>query len=232
MSTDPVTGSISMVLDIFERVAPSGLAFIKTQFTGKKITIVGPTRAGKTCFKNYLRHGILTEELEMEKSYKMENTSAFTIKKGGQNSLLLQVKKVYTIPGQAGAEDQAEHVYRIKSHALLVFLDVDVIKTKQYGYDWLKEFVEHFEQKWRISRRKRNPIQFISIMLNKKDKVKDDEIQQSIEAVKAIIDPILQFAKGNSRRPIMVMPCIAVVNPERTKYMDSIITQMALALTE
>jgi len=79
---------------VIQRVAPSGIALIKSLFKGKEVLIVGQARAGKTTFVDYLHYGLFEDEKERFKTVDVTGSARFNVRMGRDSALELTVKTV------------------------------------------------------------------------------------------------------------------------------------------
>jgi GTPase SAR1 family protein len=119
-----VTGvALKVGLEIFSRVSPKGLAWVKSKLVGRDILIVGQPRAGKTSLVRYLQHGLFAEP-DTERTREIKETAAFTVNMGRNESLKLQVRKVVDTVGQVSAAEHARLSKSYRPHVLILLIDM------------------------------------------------------------------------------------------------------------
>ena len=212
--TDPAT-SVKLVvagIGMLQRTAPTGLAYVRKWWKGKRILILGDRRAGKSSFLDYFQYGIFEEERETDKTFDPEDRPTFTITVGKAATLELNVRKSTEIPGQWGPEEQAKEAFDRNPHAIVILVDLKApltMEDERGSADWLSEFCIALEKRWRASR-KRNNLQALIILLNKADKVTNEDIENSKKRFKEIVRSELKSALGTMFKNIQIMPCILV----------------------
>ena len=65
-----------------DRAAPRGLAFVRSWMRGRQILVVGPPRAGKTTFIDYLQYGLFEPEKHTAKTLKTSRSARFDVRMG------------------------------------------------------------------------------------------------------------------------------------------------------
>src|SRR5215211_2615109 len=74
---------------VITHVAPSVVDYLKAWWVNHNIMVLGPARVGKTRFLDYLRHGILLQEQDTERTLEPDPQSSFAIKLGRDGTLVL-----------------------------------------------------------------------------------------------------------------------------------------------
>jgi GTPase SAR1 family protein len=194
-------------------------------FTGKTIVIAGLAGAGKTTFLNYLKYGIFDDESRHIKTIRVEGTPTFAIQTGRNGSLEVDITTAIEVPGQYPPEEHAVRTREYVPHALLIFADAGKLEE---SYEWIEEFCNAFEDQWRGKRN--NKIQSIIVVLNKQEKLPPDTIDTALTKLRNLVSEKLQFARGELFAEIKSLPCTMVSNPDNSKYIDSLITKLALDL--
>jgi hypothetical protein len=234
--TEPVGGAtlIKVGVAIIQRVAPSGIALIKSWVKGKEVLIIGQARAGKTTFRDYLQYGLFEDEKETSKTVDIMPSARFNVKMGRDATLELSVKRALDVPGQIGPIEHANLVIKHRPHAVIIMTDLTRPlqgESHHSSATWLLEFCKHLESRWRVKRGRGNRIRSIIIVLNKSDKVDIKKVENRRKLFRKITDAELRDARGQMLDEIAIMSCTLVTNPEGTKLADSIITHLAKALT-
>lgn len=213
---------------VITRAAPSGLKLVKSWWYGKKVILIGQSRAGKTTFLDYFQYGLFEDEKERERTHDVLPSARFDVKVGKAETLEINVAKAVDVGGHHSPFQQARLIVENNPQALLIFLDSTVSLTDSKA--WLTEFCQQLENQWRIKGSRKNKVKSIILVLNKKDKVEATEIESKKKAFKKIIDSELREARGKILDGIPVFPTVMVNNQEGTKSADSLIAHLAKAL--
>ena len=142
----PVTGletaaGGTIVKVVIEHAAPAGIAVVKSWLKGKTLMVVGPSRAGKSTFVNYLQFGIFQHEQETSKTYAPAHGPKFNLTVGSTKSLQVLVKTTVDLPGQYSEVQLANEVFDIRPHVLVVVLDASRDLHGSGGTaDWMTGF--------------------------------------------------------------------------------------------
>ena len=74
--------------EVIKRLAPGVLARIGAWARGKEILVLGPRRAGKSSFVEFLQHGILEDEdPDKPRTYNIERTPTFVVRPQAQTEI-------------------------------------------------------------------------------------------------------------------------------------------------
>jgi len=164
MAIDGGAIGLKLALDMVQRPAMTGLARVHTWLTGNEVLILGPARAGKTSFVDYLRYGVMEPEQETEKTLGVEKTASFRVRIGRDASLELKLKRAVDVAGQIGPIEHARLVEEKKPHAIIIMLDLSApmsgISDRASG-PWLIEFCKHFEERYRDDKRLKEDARFL-----------------------------------------------------------------------
>jgi signal recognition particle receptor subunit beta len=194
--------------------------------TGKKILVSGMTGAGKTTLTNYIQYGIFSDESKPARTIDPEESPTFSITVGSRGMLDLNVKTVIEIPGQYYPEEHARAAYKHNPQSLLLFVDSTRVDD---AYQWVETFCSSFEREWLGG--VNETIQSIVVVINKRDKVDADFVDFWQPKFKKLVVEKLNCARGRlDDNYINAMPCVLISNPEQTKYVDAIVTKVALDL--
>lgn len=225
---EPYMGTMAKVGVAVISKAPTGLQIIKSWWKGKTILIIGQERAGKTTFLDYFQHGIWGEERDTIRTIRDLPTARFNVKLGHNETLEFCVTTAIDTAGQSPQFQQAEKIIEKNPNALLIFMDLS--KPHKSSVEWLEELCRRIENQWRANKRKRNKIQSIILVMNKKDKVDTKMIETRKKAFKKILDSELKDARGKMIDDIVIVSTVMVTNPNETKSVDSLIADLAKAL--
>lgn len=216
-----------------ERGAPAGMRLLRSMFVGRTIAVVGPPRSGKTTFANYVQYGAFEHLQETPTTYSATVSKRFDLTFGDRQNLEVIVKKLVDLPGRS--PDLSEPIFEINPHAFVVVVDAsaelcnpdDPTSTAT----WLEHFVIRLDQRWANASPRRNRLRSVSIALNKADLVDDDHIHQVGKRCRAIFDQHFRNARGRRLVEATFRKCSLVENPAQTKWVDSIIFEMARNLS-
>lgn len=221
---------------VIQRTAPTGIAFIRSLFKGKKVLIVGQQRAGKTTFLDYLQYGLFEDEKETAKTFDITRSARrFDVKLGRDASLELSVSAAIDVPGQRGPAAHADLVLEYNPHALIVVLDLTQPlrgKTENASANWLTEFCRRLEKQSRIKGHKQKRLNYVSVLLSKRDKVLEKKAESVQKEMSKILTTEFREARGKMENEIIIIPCSLVTNPEGTKSVYSAIAHLAKSLAK
>lgn len=233
MGLDSAAILTDLTVTILERTAPRGIELISSVIKGKKLLIVGPSEVGKTTFIDYLQYGIFSDEQPRARTLEKTSRTRFNVKLGKEGALQLSVKGSVDIPGQYGPLWHADHTFHTKPHALIIMLSLTApLEGQDDKADavWLTHFCKRLEAQWRAKGKRGNRTKTIIVVMNKVDKVDTQVVNAYRKRLQEIVDAELHQARGKMLEPITVLPCSVVTNPNGTKAVDAVITQVALAL--
>lgn len=220
---------------VIQRVAPTGIALIKSWIKGKEVLVIGQARAGKTTFIDYLQYGLIEDEKHTFKTLDVTDSARFNVKMGRDSALELMVRTTVDVPGQFGASAHADIAFQRRVHALLIFIDLTTPlkgSPDRASSAWLSEFCKRLDSLWRAKGRKSNRVKSIILVMNKVDKSTIRKVDARRKEFRKILDTDLREARGQMIDEIAIMPCAVVTNPEGTKAVDSVIAHLAKALAK
>lgn len=182
---------VRLGITVLERAAPKAISWVKSVFFSKSIIVIGQSRAGKTSFVDFLRHGIFEDESDTGRTLEKTISGRFDVKLGKDKTLELIVESVSDLPGHVGATEHANETYKENPHAVVLLLDLtSPLKGEpdRSSIGWLTTYCDRLEMLWRANKkRKKNKIQSFVVLLNKKDKVKDGIVKKCVFAVKKVL---------------------------------------------
>jgi GTPase SAR1 family protein len=234
----PIDGGaigLKVAIDLVKRPAMSGLARVHTWLTGHEVLVLGPARAGKTSFVDYLRYGVLEPAQQTEKTLNIEKTTTFTVKIGRDASLELKVKRAVDVAGQVGPIEHARIAERRRPHAVVVLLDLSAPvtgKSDRASGPWLIEFCKHLDERIRTNAKMRKRLKTIIFVANKYDSQSTEAAGKRIEAFRRIVRKHLGMSFSTRVDSIPIMPCTLVLTENTTSLADSVIIRLAKALSE
>lgn len=208
------------------RGTPKGLARLRTYAKGKEILVVGPSTAGKSKFAEYLQLGRLHPEGEREMTYGLTKSPTFVLTLGADGKLVLNVRRTVDTPGQTGPVQHASLVGQRKPHAVVIMIDCS--KPVATTVSWLRLFCNRLDTVLRKGRHTYKKLNGIIVVLNKRDKVGDDECDELIESVREVLNRHLAVILGADRaKAIPVLDCISVQTPQGSALIDTVLAHLA-----
>jgi hypothetical protein len=232
---EPASSAILMKLgiDLVARPTQNGLARLTTWATGHEVLVVGPARAGKTSFVEYLQYGILEKEQETATTVDPHKSASFRVKIGRAEALELRVRRTVDLPGEYGAMSHAQATQKRRPKAVVVVLNLSAPvsgASKHATGPWLITYCKHLASKLRRDEKLRKKLRCIMFVANQHDKIKEDAAAKKIEALRGIVERHLgdSFDPGTSF--LHVMPCVLVANPSNSELADAVVIRLAKAL--
>ena len=208
-----------------------GLYGLVTRALGKEILVLGPSTAGKTKFAEYLRLGTLDPEGRREMTYHVRKSPAFTVGIGGDRPLVLKVRRAVDTPGQIGPLQHATLVGRRKPHAIIIVLDCS--RPLSMTVTWLHLFCDRLDTVLRRGSYVKRKLSEILVLLNKRDKVDDGELDQCRQAVRAVLAQHLSVVLGEQRvQSLGILECISIQSEQGTVLIDEAIDRLAQRLVQ
>jgi GTPase SAR1 family protein len=232
---EPASSAILMKLgiDLVARPAQRGLARLTTWAAGHEVLVLGPARAGKTSFAEYLQYGILEKEQETATTVNTHQSASFRVKIGRSDALELKVRRTVDLPGEYGAMKHAQTVEERKPRAVLVILNLSAPlmgASKHATGPWLVTFSKYLASKLRTDEKLRKKLKCILFVANQRDKIEETLAAKKIAAIRRIVEKHLGDSFEPGATAIQIMPCILVENPNFTALADAVIVRLAKAL--
>jgi hypothetical protein len=234
----PVDGGaigLKIAIDLVKRPAMNGLARVHTWMTGHEVLVLGPARAGKTSFVDYLRYGVLEPAQETEKTLDIESTTTFRVKVGRDSSLELKVKRAVDVAGQVGPIEHARIAERRRPHALVVMLDLSAPVTgasERASGPWLIEFCKHLDERIRSNAKMKKRLKTIIFVANKHDTQSPEAAARRIDSLRKIIRKHLEMSFTTTVDSIPMLPCTLIQTDDTPVLADAVIIRLAKALSE
>jgi GTPase SAR1 family protein len=208
------------------RAAPKGLARLRTYAKGKEILVVGPSSAGKSKFAQYLRLGTLDPEGMRLMTFHLTKSPTFVVHVGPDGSLALNVRRAVDTPGQTGPIQHGTLVGERKPHAVIILLDSS--KTILATVRWLRLFCNQLDTVLRRGSYTKRKLREIVVLLNKRDKISNNEFEELSQSVRAELNRYLAVPLGAKRAAaIPIFECIAIQTPQGTALIDKVIAYLA-----
>ena len=229
----PIDGGaigLKIALDLVKRPASSGLARVHSWLTGHEVLVLGPARAGKTSFVDYLQYGVLEPQQETSKTMDLKKSATFRLKIGRDSSLELKVRGVIDVAGQIGPIEHAKIVEKRVPHAVVILIDLSAPVTK--SAEWLSEFCKHLDERLRNNPRMKKRLKTILFVGNKHDTITPDVFARRAESFKRIIKKHLMMAMPTAVDSMPIMPCVLVDLDGAVAMADAVIIRLARALAD
>ena len=224
---------VSVGVELIKRTAPSGIAVVRTWIGGQKVLILGPARAGKTSFYDYLRYGVLEHEQETEKTVETEKSATFSVRIGRDSALELKVRGSFDVPGQLGPIEHALIAKKKKPNGIVVILDSSSPASggaERSSRAWLVEFCKHLDEHLRQTASFRNRLRALVFVANKVDKISEEKAARIVSSYRATIQKHLAYSYSTKVEAIPVLPCVLVQGSAGAAMADAVIVRLAKAL--
>lgn len=224
-----------IVVDLVARPAMSGLARLHTWVAGDEVLILGPQRAGKSSFSEYLQYGILEPEQETATTISNHSTASFRLKIGRSSSLEMKVRRAVDVAGEIGPIEHARLCQERRPDAIVVLLDLAAPiggKSKSATGPWLTSFCKHLKQRLSQSAKMRKKLRALIFVANKHDKVEKIKADGRMVTYRSIIARQLGEAFGPVADSVSVLPCVLVQSSVGTSMADAVISRLARSLAQ
>ena len=226
MDTETQNTPVGLAEKTTRRIPLRGLSRLGVYARGKEILILGPGRAGKTKFTQYLQLGVLDAEGQRDMTYGVTKSPAFVVSIGGPQGLTFEVRRAVDTPGQVGPARHASLVGQREPHALIIVLDCSSAISSTIR--WLRLFCSRLDTILRRGSYVVRRLKAIVVVLNKRDKTGGTESTQLREAVTEVLHQHLSVPLGIDRvRSIPILECISVRTKQGTALIDEVISQLA-----
>lgn len=239
ISKQPVEGVVSVEAALLKvggsalvRLAPKGLAWLRTRLIGKKILVVGPSRAGKTSFIEYARHGVIghpsaniPETQQTEVAHQV-----FKISVGSAKTLELEVHQILDTAGQQGPLTHADAVQQYRPDAVVIVMPVnmvwysDTLPNGQCVKRWLEDFFGDLARQ--VVRKAKMPKYFL-IFLNKRDTVNARKYAARLQQVRRLLSRLMITDARGGQHLHDVFPTVLVQNKVELSLVDQAIIALA-----
>jgi hypothetical protein len=232
---EPATSAILLKLgvDLVSRPAQTGLAILTTWAAGHEVLVVGPARAGKTSFVEFLQYGVLEKEQETAKTTTPHKSASFRVKIGRSEALELKVRSTMDLPGEAGATEHARKAKLRKPQAIVVILDISAPlagNSKYASGPWLTTFCKQIAANLRNEPKFKKRLRCLIFVANHYDKLATSSAQRKIDALRSLAEKHLEssFDPGSDCMPFL--PCVLVDTPIKSELADLVIVRLAKSL--
>jgi GTPase SAR1 family protein len=224
---------VKLGIEVLKRTAPSGLARVRTWLTGHEVLVVGPPRAGKTSFVEYLQYGILEPEQETVKTIETEKSATFSVKVGRDSSLELRVRRTVDVPGQVGPVEHALIAKKRQPSAIVVILNLatPIAGTESAG-EWLLQFCQNLDMHLAEDRAMKKRLKTLMVVANKSDKVPSQTITKRLEHFRRQLKRSFNHAFTSKTGSLPILPCVLVETSDGSKQVDAVIVRLAKALSK
>jgi len=223
-----------IIIDLVARPAMSGLARLHTWIAGNEVLILGPPRAGKSSFSEYMQYGILEPEQDTAKTIQLHRTASFRLKIGKSSSLEMKVKRAVDVAGEIGPIEHARLAEERKPDAIVVLLDLSAPfngSSKDATAPWLVSFCKHLKQRFTQTPRMRKKLKVLIFVGNKRDKLDEPDAKRRVAQLQRIVNKHLREAFGPLADSLSIFPCVLVQNAKGSVLADAVISRLARSLS-
>lgn len=216
--------------DVLVRAAPTGLAWFRTRFFGRVILTVGPARAGKTCFIEYLRHGVLANPDAVVRTTTETETAytTFMVALGEQKTLELSVREIIDTAGEQGPTEHAKQLSFLRPHLLVIILPLD--KSSRSGSEissWLDRFCDKITDVVQDDKRAASRLTSVFVLLNKRDQVDEDSFNKRRTQVSNIIQKQFPRTRNIRGEHISILPSVLIQSTCERGRADDVVKAIA-----
>ena len=192
-------------VEVFKRASPHALAYFKNQFFGKTILFIGPSRAGKTSFINFMKSGNYAEPTDfMARTQTTKSAGRLQLSTKNGN-LQIEIRQLIDSKGQDSPEAHADLVGKYRPHAICLLIDSSSEwappgygDSNRHSRAWFEQFLmrlsEVREEYPHCTRR----LKSFCVLLNKWDLVDDETVFNSRKRQIELI--LSQNLKGSATR--------------------------------
>lgn len=226
---------VKVAVDVLKRPATKGIAWAYTTITGRQVLILGPARAGKSSFRDFLRYGVLETEQPTQKTVETQQTTAFRVSIGRDESLVLKVRSAIDVPGQVGPMEHAKIAEKRRPHAIVVMLDLSAPwagDSERATAKWLIEFCNHLEERLRSNKTMLKRLKGLIFVANKSDTQTQEALEKRISDIRRIIAKNLDGVYATKVEAMPIMPCILIQHEAAQPLAEAVIIRLAKMLSE
>jgi hypothetical protein len=232
--------------EVAERLIPKGVELLQSWWSGRRLLILGPARAGKTSFLKYLESDILFPERPTKITAKVEKGDSFIFSLGEKRKTKVRIWKPRDVPGQVAPEEHVLYVERYKPDCIVIVLDatkffLDPPDPSNCSLEWLREFCRQFNSVLIRNKKLARHLRSMTVIMNKWDKIPcsgrnstaDIDTRKRFESsVRAILDECLNnefYSKGKGT-VIEVVSCSLVKSDYQKALADGAVNTVASSL--
>lgn len=164
-----------------------GSDFAKSLVSNVHILVLGPERAGKTTFLNYLHDQLIVPAHDTDQTIEPGPRQHLVVRVRGE--VILRFWKYIDTPG-LNPIFHLQYIERYKPHCLVIILDASTPlngKVTDSSASWFAEFSERLSVRLNHSYKVARNLRSVSIFLNKWDKVSEGEGQRFETAINEMI---------------------------------------------
>lgn len=223
---------LRVLVDVAKLANDSGKN-LKSWFVGRKVLVAGPSRAGKTTFRNYLREGHLEPERSRPRTSETDPSKSFAVKSVEGTPLQLEVRSIVDVPGQHLLE-QMEAFETHRPDAIVLMLDgsmpIDEISFKPENFSlrqWVETYCEHLSDILQRDQKLASNLTNIFVILNKKDKTSPAQLSVLDGEMRNILSSRLRRGWGSRVDQIDILLCCSVASTEGSVSIDTVIREIA-----
>lgn len=211
-------------INIFYKSFPKIIRNLKRKLVGQSFLVVGPPQVGKSSFLKFVIDHDFADTHPLQPTVgRPRDNQPFTIDEGA--NFKMDVRKNIDFPGELNIDRQLDLIKRCNPNALIIFTVALPYNWKGKRYDpeqWLSEFLEGLNAVILTNQGVRKNLRSITVVINKKDQVKDDIIDQKDKKFKQLIKEQLGQSLGGNAEKIPVIPCTLYKRHDGEKFGNAV----------
>lgn len=231
---EPTAIGLKIGVEVLNKLAPTGLAWLKTKVFGKDLLAIGERRAGKSSFIKYLEYGVLLPAgTKTPRTLEVKDTASFQIVIGRNETLRMSVRRATDTRGHDSSIEQARLVGRRHPAILMIFLDASRSwqnDDDDRGIKYLKELLDELNVRAATSKRIKRNLMHMCVILNKVDLLDKRQVSSKTKQVKKLLSSYATPHWGPRGNDIAVYPCISIEHKEAVRMLDGIIKQVVVSV--
>lgn len=204
--------------------SPRLMRRVKRWFLGTNFVILGPRKAGKTSFLNYLKLNQLADVYPTNSTLKITETGSFTVDKGGD--LSLEVSEGFDTPGDLSTKDQLDVAIRERPETLILWTSL----TDPKAGEWLASTCLHLNNRLLEDPAMAKRLKSLTVVMNKQDEVSDNLVAERKKEFESIISKTLRPAFEDNVDKVAILPCTLVRDKGGEKAGNAVLLNIASSL--
>ena len=196
---------------------------------------LGPERAGKTSFLDYLEWNILNDEQPTSPTLDIKRRNHIVLKLGQNGNLVLRIRRPFDVPGDVSPRLQVNYVKHYWPAGVILVLDANSPlegPAVNSSINWLNRFCYHFDAAIKTEPKLARTVKIIVVAMNKRDKLSDEarkrDRERFEEEVMKIVHEKLDFFRSSGQgNAVLVRPCVAIRSKIGVDYINDIIITIA-----
>ena len=206
------------------KYSPRAMKRMKRWFLGTNFVILGPPGAGKTSFINYLRHNHFADVYPTTRTLTVDEIGSFPVDKGGD--FKLEVSNGIDTPGDLPLKDQIGVIISKRPQTLILWTAL----TDPDAEDWLASICLSLNQRLLEDRTMAKKLKSLTVVMNKKDEVTDEQIKERDKRFHSIIANTLRPALGDNVDKISIIPCTLLMAKGGEKAANTVLLTIISSL--